>query len=78
MPGLAQARIYRCGNEYTNTVSEAQKGACKLVEGGNVTVFRGSNPRLPAAAPARPVQRPCAGLGGTGGRRVWIRPSRVA
>lgn len=37
--GLAQAqgRIYRCGNEYTNTVQPGQKG-CKLLEGGNVTV----------------------------------------
>lgn len=36
---LAQEqRIYRCGNEYTNTVSEAQKGNCKLITGNNVTV----------------------------------------
>jgi len=39
--GLAQAqnRIYRCGNEYTNTVQPGQKG-CKLLEGGNVTVVQ--------------------------------------
>lgn len=37
--GLVQAqdRIYRCGNEYTNTPPPGQKG-CKLVEGGNVTI----------------------------------------
>lgn len=35
----AQSRIYRCGNEYTNTVPPGQKG-CKLVEGGNVTVVQ--------------------------------------
>jgi hypothetical protein len=34
----AQERIYRCGNEYTNTVSEAQARNCKLISGGNVTV----------------------------------------
>ena len=34
----AQDRIYRCGNEYTNTVSEAQAKTCKLISGGNVTV----------------------------------------
>ena len=45
---LAQGAIYRCGNEYTNTVSEAQKGHCKLVEGGNVTVVQGFRP--PAAS----------------------------
>lgn len=44
--GLAQAqgRIYRCGNEYTNTVAPGQKG-CKLLEGGNVTVVQ--RPRTP-------------------------------
>ena len=43
---LAQAqgnRIYRCGNEYTNTVQPGQKG-CKLVEGGNVTVVQRPRP----------------------------------
>ncbi len=47
----AQGPIYRCGNEYTNTVSEAQKSHCKLVEGGNVTVVQGFKP--PVAAPVR-------------------------
>jgi hypothetical protein len=39
--GLAQAqgRVYRCGNEYTNTVQPGQKG-CKPLEGGNVTVVQ--------------------------------------
>ena len=37
---FAQSRIYRCGNEYTNTVTEAQAKGCKLVEGGNVTARR--------------------------------------
>ena len=43
--GLAQAqsRIYRCGNEYTNTVPPGQKG-CKLLEGGNVTVVQRPRP----------------------------------
>ncbi|MEK9952515.1 MAG: hypothetical protein VW687_10205 [Curvibacter sp.] len=36
-------RIYRCGNEYTNTVQPGQKG-CKLVEGGNVTVVQRPRP----------------------------------
>jgi hypothetical protein len=38
---LAQDRIYRCGNEYTNTITEAQAKTCKLVSGGNVTVVPG-------------------------------------
>lgn len=41
---LAQDRIYRCGNEYTNTVSEAQAKNCKLVSGGNVTVVQAPKP----------------------------------
>jgi hypothetical protein len=40
----AQDRIYRCGNEYTNTVTEAQAKNCKLVSGGNVTVVQSSKP----------------------------------
>ena len=41
---LPQDRIYRCGNEYTNTVSEAQAKHCKLVSGGNVTVVQAVKP----------------------------------
>jgi hypothetical protein len=47
---LAQDRIYRCGNEYTNTVTEAQAKSCKLVSGGNVTVVQSARPN-PAAGP---------------------------
>lgn len=48
---VAQERIYRCGNEYTNTVSQAQAKGCKLVEGGNVTVVQGVRPKVPASKP---------------------------
>lgn len=34
----AQDRIFRCGNEYTNNPTPAQKKDCKQIEGGNVTV----------------------------------------
>ncbi len=53
---FAQEAIYRCGNEYTNTVPEAQKANCKLVQGGNVTVVQGFRPPVPAAATAQPVK----------------------
>lgn len=33
-----QSRIYKCGNEYTNTASDEQVKNCKLVTGGNITV----------------------------------------
>lgn len=41
---FAQDRIYRCGNEYTNSATQAKERGCKLVEGGNVTVIQGSRP----------------------------------
>lgn len=40
----AQDRIYRCGNEYTNTVPESQAKNCKLISGGNVTVVQSHKP----------------------------------
>ncbi len=43
-PVLAQDRIYRCGNEYTNNAAQAKERGCKLVEGGNVTVVEGTRP----------------------------------
>ena len=49
LPASAQDRIYRCGNEYTNQIKG--RTDCKLVEGGNITVVRGTSPAR-AAAPA--------------------------
>jgi hypothetical protein len=49
--GYGQDRIYRCGNEYTNTVPSPQTKGCKLLEGGNVTVVQGT--RTAALAPVR-------------------------
>ena len=52
---VAQERIYRCGNEYTNTLpNNAQARGCKLVDGGNVTVVQGTRPAA-AASTARPA-----------------------
>ena len=52
---LAQERIYRCGNEYTNTVSEAQAKNCKLISGGNVTVVQAQKPGATRIASASQV-----------------------
>lgn len=58
-PVWAQDRIYRCGNEYTNTVSEAQAKNCKLVSGGNVTVVQSQRPAAkPPTTAAATSQRP--------------------
>ena len=54
----AQDRIYRCGNEYTNTVTEAQAKSCKLISGGNVTVVQAHKPNANrVAAATQPAQR---------------------
>lgn len=50
VPALAQTAIYRCGNEYTNTVSESQAKDCKLVSGGNVTIVQGAKSAPKAAS----------------------------
>lgn len=60
LSSAAWADVYRCGNEYTNSIRdarEAQQRGCKLVEGGNVTIIEGPKPR--AAAPG-PVRAPAA------------------
>ncbi|CAA2103438.1 hypothetical protein [Variovorax paradoxus] len=44
LPALAQERVWRCGNEYTNNASIAQQKGCKPLEGGNVTVVQGTRP----------------------------------
>ena len=56
MTAQAQDKIYRCGNEYTNTVTEAQSKNCKLISGGNVTVVQGNKAgtgtKPPSASPS--------------------------
>ena len=48
----AQDRIYRCGNEYTNTAPSPKTPGCKLMEGGNVTVVQGTQPATSAPVKA--------------------------
>lgn len=54
---MAQDQIFRCGNEYTNNVSDAKARGCKQVAGGNVTVVQTAKPasggaKVASAAPA--------------------------
>jgi hypothetical protein len=51
----ADDRIYRCGNEYTNTVTDAQSKTCKLISGGNVTVIQAV--KAPPGKASAPGQR---------------------
>lgn len=55
---LAQERIYRCGNEYTNTVTDEQAKKCKLVSGGNVTVVQAQRPNAVAKSSSTPKSAP--------------------
>ncbi len=48
----SQDRIYRCGNEYTNTVTPAEAKNCKLISGGNVTVVQAHKPNANKTASA--------------------------
>lgn len=68
----AQERIYRCGNVYTNNVSEAQAKNCKLLEGANVTVVQGTRP---AQAPAQ-ASPPGAASAASAGPRVNTQEQR--
>ena len=63
---VAQERIYRCGNEYTNTVPDAKAKGCKLVAGGNVTVVQGTRPNN--AGQPKPVA--ATPQSGSAGQRV--------
>ncbi|CAB5687587.1 hypothetical protein [Comamonas aquatica] len=69
----AQERIYRCGNEYTNSAAIAKQRNCQVVEGGHVTVVH-----------TRPASAPPAGTGEgkastpapTAARAVQVDPSQ--
>lgn len=54
LAAMAEERIYRCGNEYTNTATEEQMKSCKLVTGGNVTIVQTPKVAIKAATGARP------------------------
>lgn len=54
----SQERIYRCGNEYTNSAAIAKQRNCQVVEGGHVTVVHGGGK---AAAKAMNETKPAAG-----------------
>jgi len=58
---VAQERVWRCGNEYTNNATVAQQRGCKIMEGGNVTVVQGSRPTVSAAASGTAAAKSPAG-----------------
>lgn len=67
---VAQDRIYRCGNEYTNNVNDATARGCKLVEGGNVTVVQSQTVSSGVTNTSAPVRSPAASAAPAGSPRV--------
>lgn len=70
---LAQERIYRCGNEYTNDAELAKSRGCKLLDGGNITIIQGTAPPSlpkPAAVATRPAASAPAPAARSSGERV--------
>lgn len=66
LPASAQGRVYRCGNEYTNR--PANPANCQEVEGGNVTIIRGTQARPTAPKPAPRSGTPAkSSISSTGG-----------
>ena len=61
---LAQDRIFRCGNEYTNDVSKARQRGCTPISDANVTVVQGTRPQT-AHAPAAPAPAPASSASST-------------
>ena len=73
--GLAQERIYRCGNEYTNHPGDAAARGCRLMEGGNLTVIQNVKPA--ATAPAAPAGGARAAGARNGAERVGAAEQRA-
>lgn len=71
MDVLAQERIYRCDNEYTNNAELARSRGCKAISGGNLTIIPGTTPAR--STDTRPAAvRPIAGTNAprSGAQRV--------
>ena len=61
VPTLAQERVWRCGNEYTNNAAVAKEKGCKVMEGGNVTVVQSPRPASGGGTAANPAVRAPSG-----------------
>ena len=69
----AQERIYRCGNEYTNSAAIAKQRNCQVVEGGHVTVV---HTRPASAIPAGTGEGKASTPAPAGARAVQVDPSQ--
>ncbi len=65
-----QTRIWRCGNTYTNSASEAQVHGCKPMEGGNVTVVEGTRVNNPVRVVAPPAAASASASGTPPAQRI--------
>jgi hypothetical protein len=65
-PSLAQTKIFRCGNSYTNSEAEAKAKGCKPMDGGNITVVEGT--RVQSSATTKVATAPQASS--SGGQKI--------
>lgn len=72
---VAQERIYRCGNEYTNDVAKARQKGCAPIEGANVTIVQGTRPQNTGGVSPAPVS---SGGGAAAAPRVARTPVAAA
>ena len=71
LPAFAQSKVYRCGNEYTNSPIRIEQGGCVPLTGGNVTVVRATAMRTSL------VQRPSPSRSASGGSTSSSTPKIV-
>jgi len=68
---MAQERIYRCGNEYTNSPAIAKQRNCQVIEGGHVTVVHSGTTSVPSKSSGGEVKP-----GNTPPRAVQVDPDQ--
>lgn len=71
VPAMAQNQVFRCGsNEYIDNAEVAKARGCKPMDGGNITIVKGTQPqRTDEARPAARTAAP-APVVRSGGERV--------
>ncbi len=72
LPAFAQSKVYRCGNEYTNSPIRIEQGGCVPLTGGNVTVVRATAMRTSL------VQRPSPSRSASGGTTSGSSAPKIA
>lgn len=70
LPAWSQERIYRCGNEYTNSAAVAKQRNCQVLDGGHVTVVHSNRSNASPKAAANEAKP------SSGGRSSQVDPGQ--